>query len=73
MATKFFAYSEENTLISKLMGVLVGDLMASGYFSIKLFFDMVPKIRILAGINIYLPVAQKGDNQKTNFSCFVIA
>jgi len=64
MSTKFFTNSEENTLINKFEGVftynpniqyfdaLVGYFRASGYFRVRPFLDKVPKIRILAGINV---------------------
>lgn len=64
MNTKFFTNTEENTLLNKFQGVfefnpnirnfdiLVGYFRASGYFRVRPFLNLVPKIRILVGINV---------------------
>ena len=64
MSKIFFTNEGKNTLLNKFKGVfennpdieffdaLVGYLRASGYFSVRPYLEKVPKIRILAGINV---------------------
>ena len=64
MSNKFFTNEGQNTLLEKFKGIfenhkdiecfdaLVGYLRASGYFSVRPYINDVPKIRILAGINV---------------------
>lgn len=67
---KFFTNEGDNTLIKRLEGLLernpsikyfdsvVGFLRASGYFSLRPFFDGVNKVRILVGIDVDKYVAK---------------
>lgn len=64
MPTKFFTNQDDNSLLKKFEGVftniesirhfdaLVGYFRTSGYFKVRAFLDKIPKIRILAGINV---------------------
>jgi superfamily II DNA/RNA helicase/polyhydroxyalkanoate synthesis regulator phasin len=64
MSIKFFTNQENNSLLKKFEGVfsniesikhfdaLVGYFRTSGYFKVRAFLDKIPKIRILAGINV---------------------
>jgi len=64
MPTKFFTNQDDNSLLKKFEGVfanidsirhfdaLVGYFRTSGYFKVRKFLDKIPRIRILAGINV---------------------
>ncbi len=64
MNTNFFTNNGKNTLLQKFKGIfenhpdieffdaLVGYFRASGYFAIRPYLELVPKIRILVGIDV---------------------